>query len=94
MRLSAYSTTTMAPSTSMPTARIRPNITMLEIGISKSASSAKQSMKEVGTAKPTSSAERAPRAASTTTMTRQIAVSTEPSSWPTMRPTSIELSWV
>ena len=31
IRLSAYSTTTMAPSTSMPTARIRPNITMFEI---------------------------------------------------------------
>jgi len=33
MRLSAYSTTTMAPSTNIPTASINPNITILEIVI-------------------------------------------------------------
>ena len=80
MRRSAYSTTTMAPSTSMPTARISPNMTMLEIVIPTTAMIAKQRRNEVGIAKPTRSAERVPSAASTTIITSAMAVSTDPSS--------------
>ena len=74
----------MAPSTSIPTERMSPNITMLEIEIPITARKAKHSMNEVGMAKPTSSAERMPSEASTTIMTSAMAVSTEPSSWPTI----------
>ena len=81
IRLSAYSTTTMAPSTSMPTERIRPNMTMFEMATPMTARNAKQSRNEVGMAKPTSSAERVPRVARTTIMTSAMAVRTEPSSW-------------
>ena len=80
MRLSAYSTTTMAPSTSIPTARISPNITMLDTATPITASSAKHSRNDVGIAKPTSSAGRMPSAASVTIITSAIAVSTELSS--------------
>ena len=88
MRLSAYSTTTMAPSTSIPTARISPNITMFEIDTPIAASSAKHSRNEVGIANPTSSAARLPRLDSTTIITSAIAVSTDPSSWLTIEPTT------
>ena len=88
MRLSAYSTTTMAPSTSIPTARIRPNMTMFEIETPITARKAKQSRKEVGIAKPTSRAARLPREARTTIITSATAVRTEPSSWLTMEPTT------
>ena len=71
---------TMALSTSMPTARISPNITMLEIEIPITAISAKVRRKEVGIAMPTSSADRVPKVASTTIITSAIAVRTEPSS--------------
>ena len=90
--LSAYSTTTIAPSTSIPTARIRPNITMLEIEIPKTASSAKHKRNEVGIAKPTNKDGRIPSEASTTIITSAIAVSTEASSWLTMPSTFLELS--
>ena len=92
IRWSAYSTTTMAPSTSMPTARIRPNMTMLVIDMSNTASSEKHSRKEVGIAKPTSSAERMPSAPSTTIITSAMAVSTELSSWATMPSTWLDSS--
>ena len=86
MRLSAYSTMTIAPSTSIPTARISPNITILEIGTPIAPSSRKVSRNEVGIAKPTSNAERVPSVASTTIITSAIAVRTEPSSWLTIAP--------
>ena len=79
MRLSAYSTTTIAPSTNMPTARIRPNITIFEIEIPITARKTKHSRKEVGMAKPTRKAGRDPRAAKTTIITRAMAVRTDPS---------------
>ena len=90
--LSAYSTTTMAPSTSMPTARISPNMTMLLIDRPSACMSAKDSRNEHGMAIPTSRAERKPSAANTTIMTKMIAVATEPSSWPTMERTSVDWS--
>jgi hypothetical protein len=71
----------------MPTARIRPNITMLEIATPMIPSRTKASMKEVGIAKPTSMADRVPRAARTTIITSAMAVSTELSSWRTMSAT-------
>ena len=70
----------MAPSTNIPTARIRPNITMLEIDIPIKASSTKHNRNEVGIAKPTSRAARMPSAANTTIITNAIAVNTEPCS--------------
>ena len=82
--LSAYSTTTIAPSTSIPTARIRPNITMFEIVISITAKRAKHKRKDVGIAKPTNKAGLVPKAARTTIITNAIAVRTEPSSWLTI----------
>ena len=48
IRLSAYSTTTIAPSTSIPTAKINPNITILEIVTPITPSSTKHNKKEVG----------------------------------------------
>ena len=84
IRLSAYSTTTIAPSTNIPTARIKPNITMLEIVTPITPSKTKHSKKEVGIAKPTRIAPREPNDTKTTIMTRAIAVRTEPSNCPTM----------
>jgi hypothetical protein len=84
----------MAPSTSMPTARIRPNITMLEIGMPMMPRRMKHSRNEVGIAKPTSIAERVPSAASTTIITSAMAVRTEPSSWRTMPSTCTDWSSV
>ena len=60
MRLSAYSTTTMAPSTNIPTAKIRPNITIFEMVMSMTPKSTKQSKNDVGIEKPTKSAARVP----------------------------------
>ena len=84
MRRSAYSTTTIAPSTSIPTAKIRPNMTMLEIDTPMIPKRTKHSRNEVGIANPTRSAERVPRNARTTIITSAIAVRTEPSSCCTM----------
>ena len=79
MRLSAYSTTTMAPSTNMPTAKISPNMTMFEIEMPMTARNAKQSKNDVGMANPTKKAGRDPSAARTTIITKAMAVRTEPS---------------
>ena len=78
----------MAPSTNMPTARISPNITMLEMVMPIAAKSAKHKRNEVGIAKPTSRAGRVPKDASTTIMTKAMAVRTEPSSWLTIEATA------
>ena len=90
MRLSAYSTTTMAPSTNIPTASINPNITILEIVIPDIPISAKAKRKEVGIAKPTRRADRIPSAAKTTIITRAMAVKTDPSSWLTISETCLD----
>ena len=92
MRLSAYSTTTIAPSTSIPTAKIKPNITILEIDMPIIASSAKHNKKDVGIAKPTKRADLIPKDAKTTIMTSAIAVKTELSSCPTIPSTSFDKS--
>ena len=90
IRLSAYSTTTMAPSTNIPTASISPNITILEIVIPDIPIRAKAKRKDVGIAKPTRSADRIPSAAKTTIITRAMAVKTEPSSWLTISETCLD----
>ena len=74
----------MAPSTSILTARISPNITMFDIVTPITANSAKVSRNAAGTANPTSSADRVPRLAGTTIITRAMAVSTDPSVCATM----------
>ena len=84
MRLSAYSTTTIAPSTSIPTAKIRPNITMFEIVMPMTPSKTKHKRKDVGIENPTSNAARVPSEVKTTIITKATAVKTDPSSWLTM----------
>jgi hypothetical protein len=73
-----------AASTSMPTARIIPNMVMLLTLIPSAAISPNDSRNEQGMAMPTSRAERRPRAANTTIITRITAVRTLDSSWLTM----------
>ena len=70
----------MAPSTSIPTAKINPNITIFETVIPIIPSKIKQSKKDVGIEKPTRRAERVPKVARTTIITSNIAVNTDPSS--------------
>ena len=77
----------MAPSTSMPTDRIRPNITIFEMVMPMTAMIAKDKRNEVGIANPTNSAERVPSVARTTIMTSAMAVRTEPSSCDTIERT-------
>ena len=84
IRLSAYSTTTIAPSTNIPTAKISPNMTIFEIVTPITPSKTKHNKKEVGIAKPTRIAPLDPNDVSTTIMTRAIAVRTEPSNCPTI----------
>ena len=90
--LSAYSTTIIAPSTSIPTANIKPNITILDIDILKIANNANVSMKDIGIAKPTNNADLVPNEAKTTIITSAIAVKTADSRESTMPFTCLELS--
>ena len=92
IRLSAYSTTTIAPSTNIPTARIKPNITMFDIAMPITDINAKHNRNDVGIAKPTSNADLIPKDANTTIITSAIAVRTELSSCPTMPSTSLDKS--
>ena len=62
------------PSTSIPTANIKPNITILDIDILKIANNANVSMKDIGIAKPTNNADLVPKEAKTTIITSAIAV--------------------
>ena len=87
---SAYSTTTIAPSTNMPTDKISPNITIFDTVIPIIPSRIKHSRKDVGIENPTNSAERAPKEASTTIITSAIAVKTDPSSCLTILPTFVD----
>jgi hypothetical protein len=87
MRLSAYSTTTMAPSTSIPTARIRPNITMFDTATPITARSAKAQQERGRDRKAHQQRRARAQAASTTIITSAMAVRTEPSSWLTMEAT-------
>ena len=70
--------TTIAPSTSMPTASTMENMTMVLSVSPDMERSVKPMRKEVGIERPTMSAERGPRAATTMIMTRRMAVTIEP----------------
>ena len=73
---SAYSVTTMAPSTNIPTANISANNTMLFSVKPKLSMQSKEIRKDPGMAIATSKAERIPRVQSTTIMTNKVEVMT------------------
>ena len=73
---SAYSTTTVAPSTSMPTARISENSTTMLTVRPIVPSTAMPQRNETGTARPTSSDERRPSIATMMIMVSATAAST------------------
>ncbi len=84
----------MAPSTSMPTARISENRTTM-LMVSPSALSTRiPARNEPGMAMPTSAAERTPRAATTTIITSSTANTTEFCRSPSMVRMSSDLSWM
>ena len=71
---SAYSTTTMPPSTRMPTASTRPNITIWFSVTPVAFSIRKASMKQAGIAAPTINPWRMPRVATMISITRMVAM--------------------
>ncbi len=73
---SAYSTTTIAASTSMPEARIRLNSTTMFIVMLSAPMARMPVRKEAGIAMPTSRPERRPKVATQTTSTRMTAAIT------------------
>ena len=83
---SAYSTTTMPPSTRMPTASTRPNMTIWFSVTPMALSIRKASMKQAGMAAPTIRPWRMPRLAMMITMTRMVADSRPLSSTTRVRP--------